>query len=80
MLVIKLSGEWLWPPEREVDALVEANARENAVEAVMRIRALVEISRNLDTAELAELALRSGSRDESVTGCVCGAERALVKD
>lgn len=53
---LKLSGAWLWPPQDHIDDLVRANTCDNPVEAVMRIRALIEISRHSTTAELAALA------------------------
>jgi hypothetical protein len=58
MEAVKLSGEWLWPPAEDVDALVEASAAGNAVESVIRMRALTEIARRMSTADLLRLAAR----------------------
>jgi hypothetical protein len=73
---MKLSGQWLWPPSDEVEALVGANVTEHPVETVMRLRALTEISRKFDSRTLAALASLAHGEAPDAAKALAGRRRA----
>ena len=61
-------------PTRDLAELVEANLTGNVLESVMRVRALTELSNQLDSATLMALAALTARRGDVFADLVAAAE------